>query len=115
MGNTYRRNKRTGMRERDGYRAAISALCEHNNWCPWCRGNRTFRNQRLDELEKHEYEMYYSGQFWSWHDDYEEDCFRAMNDSFDLYHYNYGRWIDYYTDNDIYNWEDTEYANYVNG
>lgn len=54
MGNTYRRNKRTGMRERDGYRAAISVICEHNNWCPWCRGNRTFRNQWLDEKEEDE-------------------------------------------------------------
>ena len=113
MGNTYRRNKRTGMRERDGYRAAISAGCEHNNWCPWCRGNRTYRNQWLEEKKKQEFEMYNSGQYWSWWDEYADEVFRAMDLSFDIY--NYGRWRDFYSGNDIYNWEDAEYADYVNG
>ena len=46
MGNTVRRNKRTGKKERDGFNNAVSTGCSHNNSCSWCRGNRLYNKNK---------------------------------------------------------------------
>lgn len=105
MGNTYRRNKRTGKPERDGYRAAISAGCEHNNWCPWCRRNRTINRLRTESFSRSMMEEA-DNPYWPEESFSDDPCFPLIDS---------GHWRDYYLDNDIYNWEDAEYAEYVNG
>ena len=35
---------------RDGTPTHSTAVCQHNNWCPYCRGNRTHGNKRREPV-----------------------------------------------------------------
>ena len=79
MANTYRRNKRTRKRERDGYNPAISRSCEHNGGCPWCERNRLHSAIKSNEHTRDDIDAYYLGEQWDYLDQYELEVSLAFD------------------------------------
>lgn len=41
---------RDGM-VRDGTPQHSTAACQHHNWCPYCRGNRTYSSKHREPIQ----------------------------------------------------------------
>lgn len=112
MANTYRRNKRTRKRERDGYNPAISRSCEHNGGCPYCERNRLY-NRNKTESEALDRMSWAEDEFLN---EYDFTCFDAMDYYYDTWEY-LERWKrDYLMELDMdLELPETDWENYKRG
>ena len=52
MSRTFRRDRKTDKKVRDGHPQYASKSCEHHGGCPWCERNRLFNFIKTSSVEK---------------------------------------------------------------
>lgn len=52
MGKTYRKEKRTGKKVRDGTPLHAASSCKNHGGCAYCEGNRTHKFKRQSPIQQ---------------------------------------------------------------